>query len=299
MKQLREAYMEGKNIMSLLRTGLTETEYINKKINHIEVAYDLQSGSYVEAMKNPEHAAKKRNVCAEMAQIVNKYCPDVKNLLKGGVGEAVTLVPFLDSYKGSLEKVYGFDISWSRLYYSKRFLKENSYDNVNVCVGTLQEIPFVSNSFDVVLTSHSLEPNGGYEKEILLELKRVSSKYVALFEPCFEKASKEGRERMTKNGYVKDLPKIAQSLGFEVVYNELLSTSVNIKNPTQALILKKKFENKNEVNFACPHSNTPLSKFENGYISKESLYYYPIVDNIPVLRKINGVLVSALSNKLA
>lgn len=299
MKQLRNAYREGKNIMSLLRADLSEEEYLKNKINHIEIAYDLQAGSYVEAMRNKEHATKKRKVCNEMAEIVNHYCSDAQSLLKGGVGESVTLVPFLDAYKGSLVDIYGFDISWSRLYYSSKFLKENNYLDVNICTGTLQDIPFVNNCFDVIMTSHSLEPNGGYELDILKELKRVSGQYVALFEPSYEKASEEGKQRMVKNGYVKNLPSIAKSLGFDILYNELLTTSINLNNPTQALILRNNnAKTTNRVNYACPTTKLPLSKYENGYVNEESLLFYPEINKIPALRKNNGVLVSALSNVL-
>ena len=294
MRELHRAYGESENIIQLLNEGNSDEFNQVNKMKYIEIAYDLQAGSYVQAMKDPIHALLKRKKCVEMAEIVEEYISSPKSFLKAGVGEAVTLVPFLDAYKHNIESVYGFDISWSRISHAKGFLEENSYNKVKLCTGTLQQIPFVDDSFEVIMTSHACEPNGGYEKVILNELKRVSSNIVALFEPGYEFANKEGQERMNKHGYVKGLPEIAVELGFKILYHAPLKTSVRPENPTAALILQVPNVEKNIRNpvYACPITKKKLLKYGNGYFSNESYLYYPSINNMPTLREENGILAS-------
>ena len=68
---------------------------------------------------------------------------------------------------------------------------------MNAFCGDLLHIPLCSNSIDVVITSHAIEPNGGKETKILKELLRVCKKHLILFEPSYENNSIEGKK---KNG---------------------------------------------------------------------------------------------------
>lgn len=300
MKDLNEAYARGENIIQLLKRGNSDSYNSAHKMKFIEIAYDLQSGSYIEAMKDPEHAKNKRSKCAEMAEIVSKFHPNPTALLKAGVGEAVTLAPFLDSFNGQIKFIEGFDISWSRVSYAKQFLRENGYDNVKLCTGTLQSIPYVDNAFDLIMTSHAVEPNGGFEEEILSELKRVSSNIVALFEPSFEMATEKGKARMISHGYVQKLPEIAQDLGFKILYNQALKSTMNINNPTAALILQTPTVSipSKQPSYACPISKKRLTPYDKGLFSKESFRYYPTINAIPTLRKKNGILASSIKDKI-
>lgn len=295
-KELFEAYKKGKNIIQLLNEGNSDEFNLANKMSFIEIAYDLQSGSYIEAMMDPEHEAMKREKCKEYTEIISNYIDKPKSILKGGVGEAVTLVPILDSLNFNVKNIHGFDISWSRVIHAKSFLKENGYNDFTLCTGVLQSIPYVNNSFDLVVTSHSLEPNGGFEKIILQELMRVSSNIVALFEPSYEFASKERRKRMIKHGYVKNLPAIAEKLGFRILSYEKLKTSMNPKNPTAALILQvpNPKEAIDKPKFACPITREELLPYSTGFFSKESFRFYPQIDGIPSLREKNGVLASSI-----
>lgn len=300
MKDLHDAYNRGENIIQLLKKGNSNSFNLENKMKFIEIAYDLQSGSYIEAMKDPEHAKTKRKKCAEMASLVSQFCPNPKALLKAGVGEAVTLAPFLDSFQSQIKHIDGFDISWSRVSFARQFLNDNSYEKVRLCTGTLQSIPYVDNAFDLIMTSHAVEPNGGYEEVILNELKRVTSNMVALFEPSFEMASEEGKARMMAHGYVKKLPEIAQDLGFKILYNKPLQSSMRQSNPTAALILQvpEPTEIIESPSYACPISKKRLLTYDKGFFSKESFKYYPTINNIPTLRIENGILASSINSFL-
>lgn len=63
-----------------------------------------------------------------IAQIISKYmeqsCKKC-SIMEAGVGEATTLGGVLDILQENLyDRVYGFDISWSRVKYAGKFLKE-------------------------------------------------------------------------------------------------------------------------------------------------------------------------------
>ena len=73
-------------------------------------------------------------------------------------------------------------------------------------------IPLAENSLDVVYSSHSLEPNGGYKELLIKECFRVAKKAVVFVEPIFEFASIEGQKRMLNHGYIKGLHNIAKKM---------------------------------------------------------------------------------------
>jgi ubiquinone/menaquinone biosynthesis C-methylase UbiE len=102
-------------------------------------------------------------------------------------------------------KVFGFDISWSRVKFAKKLVEEYNMKNVNLFTANLFEIPLLDNSIDIVYTSHSLEPNGGKEKQALKELFRIAKNYIVLLEPSYELASTDARERMINHGYITNL----------------------------------------------------------------------------------------------
>ncbi|MEM6299621.1 MAG: class I SAM-dependent methyltransferase, partial [Bacteroidota bacterium] len=173
----------------------------------------------------------------------------------------------------------------------------NNYSDPKLCVGSLQEIPFADNTFDLIMTSHALEPNGGDEQKILQELFRVSADVVALFEPSYEFADERGKQRMTEKGYIKHLDQVAESVGFEVLYYQKLTTAINPQNPTAALILRKpQTENITlpTEKYACPRTKTALKAQEGGYFSEDSFLFYPVVSGTPILRSAHGVLASGM-----
>ena len=56
-------------------------------------------------------------------------------------------------------------------------MTENGYENVMLFTSDLDRIPLASESVDVVLTIHAVEPNHGREEPILSELLRVARKH--------------------------------------------------------------------------------------------------------------------------
>ncbi|MGC8667667.1 MAG: methyltransferase domain-containing protein [Chthonomonadales bacterium] len=140
--------------------------------------------------------------------------------MESGVGEATTLSGVLRGLQSEVSS-FGFDLSWSRVAYAKRWLHSQGVFDTTLCTGNLLHIPFADNSIDVVHTSHSIEPNGGNEEPILQELFRVTRRFLILLEPGYELADDEAKRRMDSHGYCKNLKGIAQSLGYDVLEHRL------------------------------------------------------------------------------
>ena len=285
-KYWAQEYKNGKNVSYEMKKVYQE-ENNTKEI--IEMSYDLQSGSYIEGMKNKDYKKHKNEYSKELAKIIKNLCK-VKTVMEAGVGEGTTLSGVIQNLQKNII-FYGFDISLSRLFYAKKWLESLSLKNHSLCTGDLINIPFLDNSIDIVYTSHSIEPNRGQEKEILKELFRVTNKYLILLEPAYELTNDDNRKRMDYHGYCKNLLGTSESLGYEIVKNEIFKYSANELNPTAITIIKKNNNKKFKKNpFACPQTKSKIKKYKDGWYSNESLSIYPIIDNISCLRVENKIL---------
>lgn len=286
--QLKELYEQGKNISAFMRNEIG-VDHNTPEI--IEISYDLQTGSYIAAMQLEELSKHKEQYSRELADIIlSLYEP--KSILEAGVGEGTTLSTVLKNMQSEI-RAYGFDLSWSRVAYAKLWLNSKGFANTSLCTGDLSNIPFLDNSVDVVYTSHSIEPNGGNEENILRELYRVARKFLILLEPGYELAGDEARKRMDSHGYCKNLKEISNSLGYAVIEHKLFPYIANPLNPTAVTIIRK--ENNVELPssiFACPRFKTPLKEIEGMFFSPEALVVYPVVGGIPCLRIKNGIFAS-------
>ena len=288
-RELQNLYQQGVNITQHLRQeqGLERnTDAI------IEIAYDLQAGSYIAAMADVKMAQHKKNYSAEIAKVIASLC-EPSSVLEAGVGEATTLSGVLSCLNPAIAS-YGFDLSWSRTALAQRWLHSQNIMNSTLCTGNLLDIPFADNSIDVVYTSHSIEPNGGKELPILEELYRIAKKYIILLEPAYELANSEARKRMEAHGYCRNLKGIAETLGYEVISQALFPLCANPLNPTGITIIKKSDVSAEPAThiLACPKYKTPLQKIDGMLFSPEALVAYPIVGGIPCLRIDNGIFAS-------
>lgn len=295
IKELKNLYLDGINITNTMR------EERNIKFNSseiIEIAYDFQSGEYQKKWERKELEEFYNKFTKEIADIILSICKPT-SMLEAGIGEATTFVKVIKHLNIENLKAFGFDISWSRTFLAKKLIKKEKLTNTNLCTGNLFDIPFLNNAIDVVYTFHSIEPNGGFEKEIIKELFRVTKKYLVLFEPDYDETTDDNKKRMESLGYIKGLKSVIEELNYEIVFNGKFINNLNEKNPTTIFIIKKNENNFNLINcqkdfFACPISKSELIKDEkeNVYFSDESLVVYPIIKGIPCLRKENAILAS-------
>jgi SAM-dependent methyltransferase len=294
--ELRAAYARGENISALLRNQfgtLINTE------EFIEISYDLQAGSYIAAMENPAHAAHVQRYSAELAQILSQYGQPT-SLLEAGVGEATTMARVIQNYRPSALEAYGFDLCWSRVYRAREWLAREGLPHVALCTASLAGIPFADNSFDVVYTSHSIEPNGGREAEILSELYRVASRYLILLEPAYELATPEAQARMRDHGYCRDLCGYARRLNMKVIEYRIFPFVQNPLNPTGLIIIEKDVARTTvHPQYQCPKFHTPLQRQGQFYYSPGAFTVYPILAEIPCLRPENSIVASLYSTEVA
>ena len=284
MSKIKEIHLENKNIIKYLKEIDGRT---NNSIEDIMISYDFQAGSYTKAYK--KDPKQKENFCSCLANIINNL-EDCNSILEVGVGEGTTLGPLFKKVEKELSKWYGFDISWSRIKYANKFLKETGINNVCLFTGDLFSTPLKDNSIDIVYTAHSIEPNGGKEKEALEELYRITNKYLILLEPSYEFACEEGRRRMEYHGYVKNLYSTAKENGYDIIEHRLFDVSANPLNPTGLIIIRKKPEKKSKRPLCCPVTITYLIKKDNVFFSEESFLVYPIIEEIPCLLPQNAII---------
>lgn len=287
MQTIKDIYEKDQNIMEYLKN--IENSECNS-VEDIMISYDFQAGKYIEYYYKDKVFADK--YCKTLANVLQEL-GEFKTLLEVGVGEATTLGPVVLSMKNEKLSYYGFDISWSRVKYAKCFLESLNLSSENLFVGDLFNIPIKDNAIDIVYTSHSIEPNGGKEKEALEELYRITNKYLVLLEPAYEFATEEARARMNKHGYVTALYQTAKELGYNVIEYKLFELSSNPLNPTGLMIIEKSgHESRQGVDkpLCCPITKTSIENVNGSYYSKESMIVFPIIDRIPCLLSQNGTL---------
>jgi ubiquinone/menaquinone biosynthesis C-methylase UbiE len=281
-------YEQGVNISIYLRDkyGSDNTPEI------IEMAYDLQAGSYTTKMKDITEKKLRENIGSELAKNILSVLRNPCSILEAGIGEGNQLSEVLACINKPVAS-YGFDISWSRIMYAKKWLHEQKYPDVTLFTGDLLHIPCTDNAFDIVYTCHAVEPNRGNEELILRELFRITKKYLLLLEPSYELADEKAKQRMDVMGYVKNLKETAESLGFTILEYKPFPYRFNELNPNAIMIIQK---NETVIKpshiFACPQFKTPLYESADGLFSPEALRVYPVIGGIPCLRIENGIIVS-------
>jgi ubiquinone/menaquinone biosynthesis C-methylase UbiE len=297
IQEAKKAYAEGKNITELLRAqkqSHTNTSEI------IEVSYDLQAGTYIDFVeKNPEQPTR---YAAELAQILNQHIRPKSSLLDIGTGELTTLSMVFSALNQKPSNIFAFDISWSRinkgLNFAQKYMKED-YKYLIPFVGDISEIPLLDKSINITTSSHALEPNGGNLKKLMLELFRVTADKLILFEPCYEINSEEGKARMDRLGYIKNIDGVAEELGGKIIEKITIKNGDNPLNPTVCFIIQPPKENnpptENGVNFfSVPGTNFSLKKVDDFFYSNQVGLCFPILKNIPILKASSAILATSL-----
>jgi len=289
LQELKKAYNRGENIIQYLKTCSSSDK---NTIEDILISYDFQSGTYVKGYYRSNIFAEQYTTA--LANVIERM-GNIKSIIEIGVGEATTLCPLVNKLKEKPTNILGFDISWSRLKFAKKFSQNFNPQNMRLFTANLFEIPLLDNSIDLVYTSHSIEPNGGLEVEALKELFRITKKYLILLEPAYELATEEIRARMDKHGYAKNLPNIAKELGYKVIEYRLFDHSSNPLNPTAIIIIEKQSESSNGPDLVCPVTHSPLIPYNDSFLTTETGYItYPILEGISCLLKENAILTTHL-----
>gem|GEM_PF-4185934 len=174
--ELVDAIRRGENITELLR-GAWKTAGNTEEI--IETAYDLQTLENDRCPAGREAVERHNRYGNEIARRILSYTRP-SSLLEAGVGRGTTFLPVLQGLDLPVLQAHGLDLSWSRVAACRRALASSFRRPVFLCTGSILHLPYEDHSFDLVYTSHAIEPNGGREAEILAELYRVASRYLFL-----------------------------------------------------------------------------------------------------------------------
>lgn len=292
LDRIKQLYDNGENIIEYLKKIDNRSK---NTIQDILISYDFQAGTYAQGT---ETTYKQHNInyTSALANVMVKL-GNVKTILEVGVGEATILGNMARNLPTHIE-YGGFDISWSRIHWAKKYLTQLGV-KAFLCTGDLFSSPFEDSSIDVVYTSHSLEPNGGREEEALVELYRITNKYLVLLEPSFELADEAGKHRMTNNGYIKNLKETILKLGYDLMEERPFDYSVRPSNPTALYIIRKNEAAKSttKITPACPLTKKPLVEGADYFFSPDSLLSYPKIKSIPCLAPFNAVLTSKMNDE--
>lgn len=291
--KLKQAYESGKNITGILKQESNSNE--NSQIA-IETAYDLQAGSYVKAIENRKSLHHKQKYAGAIAkEILSLTRP--ASIVEAGSGEGTTFSFVSNQLKIPKIVAHGFDISWSRIAWCRHWMSTNWPERCHLSVASLDHLPYADSSFDIVYTSHTIEPNGGKELPLLQELYRITSRYLILVEPGYELASEGAKERMESLGYFKGLPDNAAFLGMTVIDHKLLGIDANPLNPSAITIIEKNSDATVKMpTFICPNFGDDLLEYSDSFYSPMSLRAYPKILGIPCLRRRDAVIASAYEN---
>jgi SAM-dependent methyltransferase len=121
----------------------------------IRVAYDLQSGTYVQQLGDPAVAEKKAAIAGRILSFLDGLA--LGSALEAGCGEATTLVGLMQGRPDL--RWAGFDLSLSRLVWARGLLAERGCA-ATLFAADLAQIPLRDAAVDLVVTVHALEPNG-------------------------------------------------------------------------------------------------------------------------------------------
>ncbi|MGF1743302.1 class I SAM-dependent methyltransferase [Vibrio profundum] len=295
LMKAKQVYSEGGNITSFLREQFRESHNTSEII---EIAYDLQSGSYT------KHANLYREGSEMFAEgLANKLRPHLnkhKSLMDVGSGELTTLSLMLNHLDSCMSKVYSLDISWSRMYRGLEFFRENTFSKdikLTPFVADIKQIPLSSKSIDIVTSVHALEPNGSNLPSLLKEMFRVTREKCILFEPSYELNSEDGKRRMDKLGYIKNIEGIVRKLGGNVLDVDLLDYSANRMNPTACYIIEPPnvdiVERHDEITFSVPGTDFLLKKYGSFLASPDTGLLFPKLKGIPILKHDSAILATS------
>jgi SAM-dependent methyltransferase len=291
------AFEAGHNVSELMRTrrgAAANTPDI------IEIAYDLQAGTYIEGVRADEAGWTSR--VSEMADVLRPLAAEAQSILEAGTGEMTTLTGVANACYRDGATAYACDLSWSRLEKGRGFARERLRNSVRLepFVADIFHLPLQNASVDLVWTSHALEPNGGREREAVRELMRVARRSVVLFEPSYENNTDAGRARMERHGYIRGLRDAVEAEGGVVERDLMLEHSANPLNPTRALVLRPppKARAARAGLWACPTTGLPMERRDDCFWSERAVLAYPVLGGIPVLRPEAAILASAMLERV-
>ncbi|WP_150495343.1 class I SAM-dependent methyltransferase [Roseibium aquae] len=295
----REAYRAGQNVMAVLKREANITANTSEII---EIAYDLQAGSYIDLLESdlPRFLDIGREVRTHLQAHITEDCV----LLDVGSGELTMLSLVFREAGLTVSELLACDLSWSRIYKGRDYWNStvpNRQPRLTPFVADMAHIPLASKSVDFVMTTHALEPNGSALPVLLRELFRVCRQKLILFEPSYELNTAEGRARMDRLGYIKRLEETAAALGGAVIDVQPLSAIASPLNPTVCYVIEPPADGLSAAatchgRFCVPGTDFPLMEDAGFLRSPDCGLVFPVLKSIPVLKPHVAILATALED---
>ena len=276
------------NVKNLYNSGVNIQKYFREQnktnvndTNAILYSYDFQAGSYTQEYLNEEVIdglftidGKKVSMTEKQWMVLqSQYLAEElaalqpKNVLEVGIGEATRTCNIILNMDDAVQ-FSGLELSLSRLFYASKFADYNKV-KINLAMGNMFSMPYLDNSFDVVLLIHCLESNTGREREALKEFLRVTNKYLVMLEPSYELGNEETRQHIKELCYIDNLQKTINELGLNVIKNELFKVSTYSNNAAITIIKKEKLSEHEHylpsgnrmLEYACPCCKAKLHQY--------------------------------------
>lgn len=124
LNKIKNIYEQGGNIIHYLKKldGKNFHNFTSKE--DILISYDFQAGSYIKGYRENDSI----KFTDRLASVIKNLNCKKDSLMEAGVGEATTLTRLLRHKDLSFNKIYGFDISWSRIKFAQTFVKSEWLD---------------------------------------------------------------------------------------------------------------------------------------------------------------------------
>jgi ubiquinone/menaquinone biosynthesis C-methylase UbiE len=298
----KKAYANNINITNFLFKKFNQ-KYLTSEM--ISLIYDLQSGSYTDVfLKNPKFYHQRSD---EIVLFVRKNIKNITSVLDVGSGELTMFSQIYKKLKLTNKdiKFFATDISLSLLILGRNRLNKilNFSLNIKLAAADTSSLPFATKSIDIIMSDHSLEPNGDRLEILLMECFRVARRFCIFIEPSNSINSKRGVQRMKRLGYIFNLEQSINKLGGEILNLSTINNNYNSLNKAIIMIVKvPKFgrysmpKNRSDYNYTYPGTNFFLHKQTgtNFLFNKEIGFIFPVIDNVPVLLEHNRILYSNL-----
>jgi SAM-dependent methyltransferase len=257
----------------------------------IRVAYDLQSGTYVQQLGDPAVGARKAAITARILSFLDGLT--LGSALEAGCGEATTLVGLMQGRPAL--RWSGFDLSLSRLVWAQGLLAERGRE-ATLFAADLAQIPLLDGAVDLVVTVHALEPNGDRAAALIGELLRVSARYLLLVEPDYEAAGEAQRARMDAHGYIRGLPAALAAAPGRVLARAPLGLDMNPLNAATVTLFEKAVHSAapEALPWASPGGRAPLQAVGGALFSAEEGQAWPVIGGMPYLLADGAITASHL-----
>lgn len=250
------------------------------------ISYDLQAGDYT-AKDNPGFDNGSvyetyNNLSDHFSDMIDDFSLENISLMEVGVGEGNMLYRVCNKLKTKVSKVFGLDISLSRLLYAQDNCLKNGVSDLSLMCSDMATIPLPDNSIDVLYTCFSIEPNRGREEQILKELYRVSNKYLIIMETSNEFGGKNVQDHIDKHCYVKDISKKCKSMGFNLIREYMSPFYFNEDNRPNIMIFKKNDSTREDCLYVSPHNHNNLISSGGNLFDPMDKQVFPVVKGISV-----------------